>query len=372
MRSPDPYIKEEPQSPPPFPASTDPQPSRRSALQPAFPNDVEMESPREGSRVQSALYPPEHSSRQYREFDEPLSPAFVRVPQRKVQRNDQDLRRVASLQYARRPYSPEGGGGELIPAPEPRPSRTVSHSFVERPEEFVYREASVRPSGTPRYTPSHEYVSRQQSPPPMAPPPRRIVMDQYGNKYYASPVGQRQSVAPSSRRLEADPFYERAMTQEPTARAPPHTELYLEDKARRMPPPPRRFVETSDVEMIESSGYRPREASHRPVEVEYRQVSQYEDMGPPRDYVPSRAYSMRPEVVRQDIPEGYVRHESMQPGSVRMSQPRYREVSIVHQEPFDERRYVSAPQGIRYVEEGPIEGGQESYQMEPRRMYTRY
>jgi hypothetical protein len=81
---------------------------------------------------------------------------------------------------------------------------------------------------------------------------------------------------------------------------------------------------------------------------------------------------MRPEVVRREVPEGYVRHESIQPGTMRAPQPQYREVSIVRQEPVDERRYYSvAPQSRRYVEEEPIEV-QETYAPEPRRVYTRY
>jgi hypothetical protein len=310
----------------------------------------------------------------YREFHEPASPGTViRTSQRKPQRDDQDLRRVASLQHARRPYSP---GGEMYAAPEPRQIRAVSHAFFERTEPPMYREASARPSAAPRYvrdrsrSPVYEHLSRQQSPMLMAPPPRRVVVDQYGNKYYAAPVDARESMAPPSRRVEVDPYHERAVTREPTMRAPARTELYEEQPVQRMMPPPRpRYVE-AEPEMIESP-YRQREASRRPVEMEYRPVPQYEEMGPPREYASSRSYSMRPEVVRREVPEGYVRHESIQPSVVRVSQPRYREVSVVHQEPFEERRYMGAPQSRRYVEEGPIEVAQEPY-AEPRRVYSRY
>ena len=317
-------------------------------------------------------------SRSYREVDEPSSPTVIRTPQRKSQRDDQDLRRVASLQYARRPYSPSGGG-ELYAAPEPRQMRAASHAFLDRAEAPVYREVSARPSVGPRYvrdrsrSPVHEYLAHQQSPMHMAPPPRRIVVDQYGNKYYAAPVEARESMAPPSRRAEVDPFYERAVTREPTMRAPARADMYEEGGMQRMPmpPPPRRYVEAADVEMMESP-YRQREASRRPAEVEYRAVPQYEEMGPPREYPSARSYSMRPEVVRREIPEGYVRHESIQPAAVRASQPHYREVSVVHQEPFDERRYISGPPGRRYVEEGPMEVGPEAYAGEPRHVYARY
>jgi hypothetical protein len=272
-------------------------------------------------------------------------------------------------------YSP-GAGGDIYAA-EPRQLRSASHAFADRNEVPIYREASARPSAAPRYvrdrsrSPIHEYISRQQSPMLMAPPPRRIVVDQYGNKYYAAPVDARESVAPPTRRIEVDPYYERAVTREPTMRAP-RTEMYEEDTMQRMPPPPRRYVEAQGPEIIEAQPYRQREASRRPVEVEYR--PQYEEMGPPqREYVPSRAYSMRPEPVRREAPEAYIRHESIQPGSMRAPQPQYREVSIVRQEPIDDRRYYSAaPQARRYVEEEPVEIAQEPYAPEPRRVYTRY
>jgi hypothetical protein len=344
-------------------------------LQP-LPNEVDVIPVESPGRVQPVYYrEPEPSARSYREYEEPSSPTVIRVPQRKVQRDEQDLRRVASLQYARRPYSPSGGVG--VYAPEPRVLRSASHAFVDRTEVPIYREASVRPSAAPRYvrdrsrSPVHEYISRQQSPMLMAPPPRRIVVDQYGNKYYAAPVDARESAAPPpSRRIEVDPYYERAVTREPTMRAP-RTEVYEEDPIQRMPPPPRRYMEAPGPEIIEPQPYRPREASRRPIEVEYR--PQFEEMGPPREYLPSRAYSMRPEVVRREAPEGYVRHESTQPGSMRAPQSQYREVSIVRQEPVEERRYYSvAPQTRRYVEEEPVEMAQEAYAPEPRRVYTRY
>ncbi|KAF1836446.1 hypothetical protein BDW02DRAFT_567029 [Decorospora gaudefroyi] len=377
VRSPEPYIKEEPQSPPPFSATAypDSQPSKRRALQP-LPNEVEVVAAQEGARIQPVYYrDQEPSSRAYREFDEPSSPTVIHAPQRKPVRDDQDLRRVASLQYARRPYSP-GGGGEMYAVPQPRQIRAASHAFLDRAEPPLYREASARPSAAPRYvrersrSPPYEYMSRPQSPMLMAPPPRRIVVDQYGNKFYAAPVDARESMAPLSRRVEIEPYYERAVTREPTMRAPARTELYEDEPIQRMPPPPRRYVEASEPEMIESP-YRPREASRRPVEVEYRPVPQYEEMGPPREYAPARSYSMRPEVVRREVPEGFIRHESIQPSSVRVSQPRYREVSAVRQEPADERRYAGVPQGRRYVEEGPVEVVQEPY-AEPRRVYSRY
>lgn len=215
----------------------------------------------------------------------------------------------------------------------------------------------------------------------MAPPPRRIVVDQYGNKYYAAPVDARESVAPPSRRVEVDPYYERAVTREPTMRAPARAELYDDDALQRMPPPPpRRYVEASDADVMETRPYR-RDASLRPIEVEYRPqevmerrpVAQYEDLGPPREYVSTRAYSVRPEVVRREVD---VRHGSVQPSHLRVAAPHYREVSVVRQEPYDDRRYSFAtPQSRLYVEEGaverPVETAQDPFAAE-RRVSYRY
>lgn len=356
VRSPEPYIKEEPQSPPPF---AEPQPSKRRALQP-LPNEHEVLSPR------GPVY--------YREYDEPTSPTVIHTPQRRQQPQEQDLRRVASLHHARRPYSPGGSGAEIYaPPPEYRPVRAASHAFAERPEVPVFREASSRASMAPRYI-----RERSRSPiyEPM-PPPRRIVVDQYGNKYYAAPVEARESAAPPSRRVEVDPYYERAVTREPTMRAPARSEIYEDEMGQRMlPPPPRRYMEAAEPELIEARPFRQREASRRPVEVEYRPqevmerrpVPQYEEMGPPQ-YMPSRAYSVRPEVVRREVPEGYVRHESIQPGSIRASaQPRYREVSLTQHEPA-ERYAMAPPQSRRYVEEDVVPEG---YTAVPRHVSYRY
>lgn len=343
-------------------------------------------------RVQPIYYrEPEPPARPTRRYEEPLSPSLARLPQRRLERDDQDLRRVASVQYARRPYSPSNT--DLYAGPSPRQSRAASHVYTERAiEQPIHREASIRPSAAPRYMADHpqemEYLPRAQSPMvdamSMAPPRRNIVVDQYGNKYYAAPVETRDSVAPPARRIEIDPYYERAMTREPALRVPARTELYEEDDVQRMPPPPRRYADASEPELVDPRAYR-REVSHRPLEVEYRPhevmerrpMAQYEEMAPPREYLPSRAYSVRPEVIRREMPEGYVRHESVQPGHVRVAAPRLREVSVIRHEPTDDRRFAFATPQRRYADEGglerPVEAVQERFATEgPRRATYRY
>lgn len=384
VHSPEPYIKEEPQSPPAFPQFADSPSNKRRALQP-IANDVDIVE-----RVQPVYYRDQEPARPARLYDEAISPSIARLPQRRLERDDQDLRRVASMQHARRPYSPTGN--DPYATPSSRHSRAASHVFAERPiEQPIYREASARPSAAPRYVSDHpqfEYLEQVQSPltspVAMAPPPRRIVVDQYGNKYYAAPVDARESVAPPSRRVEVDPYYERAVTREPMLRTSARAELYEEEDVQKMPPPPRRYIEAPEAEMVDPRAYR-REASHRPTAVERgpyemierRPIPQYEEMGPPREYIPSRAYSVRPEVIRREAPEGYARHESIQPGHGRIAVPRLRGVSVVHHDGSDDRQYAFATPQRRYVDDGvverPVEIVQERYATEaPRRTSHRY
>lgn len=320
-----------------------------------------------------------------RQYEEPNSPV-ARVPSRRLEHDDQDLRRIASLQYARRPYSPTGV--EPYQVPEIRQVCAASHTFAERPVERVFREASMRPAVATQHfrersiSPGREYRTRPQSPGAMA-PPRRIVVDQFGNQYIATPADE--PLVPPSRLVEVEPYYERAVTREPTMRAPIRTELY-EDDAQRMPPPPtRRYIEAPDAE-IETRVVRTRAASRRPAEGDYpgrevlerRPTVQYEEMGPRGGYMPLRSYSVRPEIVRREVPGEYnqVRHESIQPNYVRVAAPRYREVSVVQAEPYDDRRYtyVPASQVRRYGDgegERPLEANNGTYSGEARRVSYR-
>ncbi|KAF2136782.1 uncharacterized protein K452DRAFT_292112 [Aplosporella prunicola CBS 121167] len=389
--SPEPQIKEEPVSPPPLAGFTETPQSRRRAR--PLPDDVEIISPRE-ARPRPVYY---------MEYEQPPAPRYeyeeptiIRVPSRasyrRVERDDHDLRRVASLQYARRPYSPQ-------PVPY-EPGRAASH-YIEGPAP-IYREGSVRPGAT-RYIRSERSISptyatdpyqRTRSPAIMAPPPapRRIVVDQHGNRFYAepAPMSMRTSVAPSTRRRVEDPMYERAPTREPTMRPVARAMEPYEDEG--MAPPPRRYIEQPEVEVVDPRVYRQREYSMRPVEreeivpaqepIERRPVARYEDMPPPpRDYI-TRSYSVRPEAVRREIPAEYVsRHGSVAPGREyvrREALPEgYRAVSVVHGEPvpYEERRYASyVPQqsARRYVDEQDMmEPAQEQYG-EPRNVTYRY
>jgi hypothetical protein len=257
MRSPEPYIKPEPVSPQPYYSH--------------------MGSPRM-ARPQSAY-----------QSDFEASPRAY-VPRRAPDRDTQDLRRVASLHYARRPISPaqarEYEYGGYVP--------TESRVFTPAPYEVVDRRS--RASAYPEGYPPDPYA-RVHSPSLMAPPPppRQIIMDQYGNKYYAEPVVEHRHV------------YERAVTRAPIPR--------YDDSYQAMPPPPRirSYTQMPEdvVERPRAYSVRPQESSQRDASRDYHHVPQQRPP-PPRfeeHPAPQRAYSVRPEPPRHQE----YRHPSQQP-----------------------------------------------------------
>lgn len=395
--SPEPYIKEEPVSPPPLGSLTEPSQDARRRTTRTLHDDIEIVSPRDAPRP---VY--------YMEYDQPppapryeVEPEIVRVPSRvayrRAERDDQDLRRVASIQYARRPYSP-------LQASPYETVRAVSHAYLDGHSTPIYREGSMRPGAT-RYIRSDRSLSppyamdpyqRIRSPAIMAPPPvpRRVVVDQYGNRYYteSAVVDRRASVAPAPRRAGEEMLYERARTREPTMRPVARVEPYEEEDAlQRMPPPQsRRYIEQPELEIVDPHRpYRQREYSMRPGEelvpaqepLERHPAARYEEMPPPRGEFITRAYSVRPEAIRREVPAEYMsRHGSVAPGGgyARRAEPLppgYRAVSVVHEgDGFEERRFAYAPQR-RYADEQeiverPMEA--QEYGGEPRNVAYRY
>ncbi|KAK5131026.1 hypothetical protein LTR08_001376 [Meristemomyces frigidus] len=307
----EPYIKDEPVSPPPFDAAPlapmyQQQDYRRAPVEVPLP-DAGLQR-----RYVEDPAPDAAGSALRHEYPLPASPSVAMETSpnayRTVQRDTQDLRRVASLQYAQRPPSPTQ---QALYSPavqyraasavygEQRPlqsARDPAEPAVDGPR---YRDVPARAGvqyarapSPPRVLEYRDSYSRVPSPAVMAPPPppppaRRIVVDQYGNRYYAAepaPPPSRASLAP---RLE--PGYERAVSRMSVAYAPQYE---LGDP--RMPPPPTR--REPPVEYVDASGYRvAREYSTRPVEGAryaeqqqpisssplYQQVPRYEQVPPP-------------------------------------------------------------------------------------------
>ena len=404
----EPYIKDEPMSPPPFANVPESRPYGQQYAQYA-PAQIDLVSPRNAQQPQYA-HETQVSGLRY-EYAQPASPVVVRMASpsapRPVQRDTQDLRRVASLHYAQRPasppqqraYSPVGpyltasmnyGDPRLAqPAPQ-REERDSPYNYQEQqvqdPTQYARAERSRSPPRLPEYRDS--YAGRAASPalmPPPAPPPRRIVMDQYGNRYYAAEPPPapaptpRASMAPNERYAQPEVVYERAPSRMSAAYAQPATQ-YDVAESRMAPPPPsrRQAAPEQQIEYVDANGYRVREYSSRAVETPryveaptsplYQPARGYEQMPPPSAvpareatspvYIP-RTYSVRPEDPQQQVPTGYIRHASVAPmPNARQDAPppAARAVSMMPSADYgapQQRTYVqaAAPPSVRYVDQ---------------------
>ena len=315
-------------------------------------------------------------------------------------RDDQDLRRVASMHSMRveqpreyiDPYYDSPTRTRAVPyarADSPaitqsgRAMRQVPVEYEQPPPEIqgfgtpapVYRDVYDERDGT-----YHRYVAEQMPPPP--PPVERIVVDEYGTRFREI-LPERSSIAPrevSVRRTEEDAVYEQYPRQ---ARA---SSVFVEAPQERayaseMPPPPvsyRRVAEPPRSSAVPSPSardyYEPaqpmRSASvalmDRPVRqplyaderLEYREpvrmssvrpppVSRYEDAQPMETI--ARGQSVRP-VARPGSVFVDTRRP-IAPEYVPAAEPRYRAM-----EP--ERRYVDA-EGREVIQmDGSVDGRQ--------------
>lgn len=311
--SPEPYIKPEPVSPPPMAAAL--QPARSRPYQ--MPSDVEIVP----GPQQTAFQESSHSAIQYGSHGV-SSPSVVRVASpaayARPRRDDQDLRRVASLHAAQRPVSP------MARAYSPASYRTVSQPFPERSTR--YGEESVRVpqmhyvrterSMSPRHLrTAREVPVHSMAPPPLA-PVRRIVVDQYGNRFYANEPEQhtRMSVAPQPA-PDSEVIYERVPSRQSTMYpSQPAQGIYEDSNGLRMlppPPPVRRVAERVETAPNDYRQYRQREYSRAPELQYYREetsapvyirdapgprASVYPPEAAPTGSYAPRAYSMRPEM----------------------------------------------------------------------------
>ena len=394
------YIKDEPMSPPPF--NNVPEVAQYPQYAPR-PPEADVRSSRPAPRY---LYVPESSRSGLRYEHTPSAPsAAVRVTSpshRPLQRDTQDLRRIASLHHAHRPPSP----GMYSPV---TPNRTVSMTYGEprghqipRPEsngipqyldqptlEALQYHRAERSRSPPRVNEYREsYAERVASPsmmipPPPAAPPRRIIVDQYGRRYYAeepapspsSALPPRASAVPVEKRPQPEMMFE----QVPSRSYATYREYDPADSRMAPPPPPsrRQIVPEQQPEYIDSPGYVTRSYSSRapepiryapaPSSPIYQEVRGYEAMPPPpapaREptspvYV-SRSYSARPEEpVQQAI--NYMRHASVAPPTQYVRQdappPQMRALSVMPGLDYNssaqpQRTYTQAPQNVRYVDQ---------------------
>lgn len=249
----DAFIKEEPVSPPPFADDATVVRSRNPAERPIY---IDIASPQYTSAYESRGPPVREPVYEIDPYHEPLPEAgpqrtISRLSTRRPIREEGDLRRVASSQFARQ----SDYAREYIEA-NPRPVRAASY-VVERPVQErprYYEEA-------PPYA-QHRYIAADDMPPPtyretyyeeappariMAPPLRRIVVDEHGTQYYELPQAPRlQPMAPPPpppprpvSRMSKDVYDERVHHRAGSVRAPsvvqdPYGERHY---VQEMPPP---------------------------------------------------------------------------------------------------------------------------------------
>ncbi|KAK3703859.1 hypothetical protein LTR37_014182 [Vermiconidia calcicola] len=407
----EPYIKDEPVSPPPF-SNVAQTPSYSAPYSQQYrPQAVEtgVASPIRAPQLQYVTEAPRSGLRY--EHARPAVPTAVRaaspLPQRAVQRDNQDLRRVASLHYAQRPssrqqrpYSPVGpyrtaamtygdpGFAQAVPpADDIAAPGYTEQAPVQEEIQYVHTDRSRSPPRSQQYRdPYAERASPALMPPPPVAAPRRIIQDQYGRRYYAAEEVPAPAYVPRASALPIEPRPQHEMPYEcapshasaayPQSAAQPVQYEPVDDRMAPPPPPARRQpAPEPQIAYVDANGYRVREYSSRPLESPryapeptspvYQQMRGYEQMPPPAPppweptspvYV-SRSYSVRPEEP-QPIPSSYVRQASMAPVQyVRQEAPppQARAVSVMPSMDYGnqvhppQRTYSYAAQAARYV-----------------------
>ena len=232
-------VKEEPVSPPLLHQT---QPRRFAGQDTARPLYIDA-APRSQERTMHQTRVPDRPRSVYEAA--PLGPPVRRVISRNGQRylaNDEpDLRRIVSERQMRVPVSPAPRHAPY-PDTEPRVLRASSQAYISHTGQrtpFEYR-ASIQPQTTTYgHSPSPPMRQVQSSPlgPPsgvMAPPSRRVMVDQYSNRFFEPEVRQI-SVAPITRppmQTEYDQYGDRVTEQRYASVAPQVERRYEQQPSR--------------------------------------------------------------------------------------------------------------------------------------------
>lgn len=214
LESPGVYIKEEPLSPPPIsdmPLRRYTQPEHRNQMM------VDRTTPPYREQVVYQRRYPEPIHMEMADVHRVSTPVIRRVVSRAGQhyevREEPELRRVVNVRQPQRLASPSPNLGHY-PAPQTRPARAMSHAVIVQPDPS--QPPNYRASGQPQQPVIYDPYDRSLSPEvrriryspvepeiiSMAPPPRRVVMDQYGNKYYEAERKSAAAPAPVTRYVE--------------------------------------------------------------------------------------------------------------------------------------------------------------------------
>ena len=310
----EPYIKQEPVSPPPF---ADDPPNIQARMPQERPIYIDIASPRYTPVVERRE--PAYEIDPYDVHDPGVSRATSRLSVRRPVRDDQDLRRVASLQHARQPeYMREYVDRQTqppvqVPYAVERPPQEKPRYYDEPPVSYSRRYVPVDEPVSPGYR--EAYFEEDVSPRVMAPPQRRIVVDEQGRQYYEIlPTPKMQPMAPPySRASRGDIYDENTQLHQPSVRAssivgdPYSGRRYVQE----MPPPRQTYRRVTDYPRQV-----PSERPSYPMPLENREAIPRSASVQVGDYAPRRATYIDDEVPRERI---------VRMSSVRPLQPRYEE-----------------------------------------------
>ncbi|KAE8355269.1 hypothetical protein BDV28DRAFT_51012 [Aspergillus coremiiformis] len=356
------YIKEEPVSPPPF---ADASPAYRSRPPQERPIYIDIASPHYTpviERREPQIRDPAYEVDAYDiRGDSGITRTVSRLSTRRPVRDDQDLRRVASLHQARQPEYAR----EYIDQTSPHAMRAASYAIVERPplDRTRYYD-ELAPPPTRRYVPAGESPTSLQyqeayydeEPPSrmMAPPTRRIVVDEQGNQYYETvPAPRIQAMPPPSSRIpipRSEVYDDHPSVRYTSVRAPsvledPYgTRRYVQD----MPPPQGAYRRVPDFARPAPSERRPcvapfdereplpRSASVQVTDYSTRRPHYIEETEIPRERI-VRMPSVRPPTTRYDEPREVIQR-------VESARPAGRDVSVyMEDDPRRPREYIERP-----------------------------
>ena len=341
LASPEVRIKDEPLSPPPFTGTRDVwQPPRRQEVQ--RPIYIDNESPRirDRGRIVHSHRPLDRPAEVHLpEERRPVTPDVRRIVSRTSHRFDPygepDLRRVVSARQVRAPLSPV----EQYAVPYPASARTASQVHMPQPGLPRDYRASVQPQPAPylgRDRSTSPTIRQARATPsiresiPMAPPARRIVQDEFGNRYIEAilPPERHGSVVSIRRPSEFTPRYGDVVPRGASVREPQLVETYDERQyaPRAQSPTSPRYVEyappprgrpvvdrESGVVYGEDTYAAPNEGVRIVEYPDSRPVPRYEETLRPREIV-ARMQSVRPVSNRYDDPRAQIaRVQSVRP-----------------------------------------------------------
>jgi hypothetical protein len=387
MGSPDPVIKDEPVSPPPF-HNVPPLGAARNRQTAARPIYIDVETPEDMHYVSERRL--EQPTRQVVYDVEDQTPhsaprVLSRAGLKDIPRVNQDLRRVVSVQnLTSREFA------DPVQQTPSRLSRAPSYAIGEgygkvlearrfQGQPPIYDRPQIV-ADTPLTSPTYREAEtdRRYAVQSMAPPPRRIVVDEHGQHFYETVQPTRASVAlPSARRVDVDSYDEVTSSRSGVAQAASGLEEpYRETRyvQQEMPPPQmfyRRVTDaprpaTSDLRYVAEAG-RPAPAevryiTHEPVEArpirrtgsvqmyDYtaRQPTYLEDNMEPRESI-VRVASVRPALRTYEEPqEVFQRIQSVRPEA--------RESDAFPEERSQIRRGITHVEGPRYEVRRTAEG----------------